>query len=526
MSETNANPSPTPLTEGSVQEVRAWAPGSAEDEIETLIRARYPLISIVSWEEDRVLEVLDEIGRKFSKTVIQWTINSGLSRYHKNAKSPSEGRRGTKDPIIALREIETEKSEPTIFVLKDFHRFMDEAPVVRGLRDLAGSLRDTYTSVILLSPVAEVPPELEKDLTIVDFPLPGRPELNGLFDQMVAEASENPDLSIEDNTETRSAILEAAIGLTLNEAENVFAKILLRHGTMTAAQAPEVYQEKKQIIRKSGLLEYIETDESIDYVGGMTSLKGWLRKRRRAFHPTARKFGLPVPKGVMLLGVQGCGKSLAAKAVSRSWRMPLLRLDMGRLFGSLVGSSEENVRRAIHLAESLSPAILWIDEIDKGFSGLQSSGASDSGTTARVFGTLLTWLQEKTAPIFVIATANNVEQLPPELMRQGRFDEIFFIDLPTPPERAQIFKIHLTRRQRNPKKFDIEALAKASEGFSGSEIEQSVISGLYDAFDENRDINQDLLIGALSKTRPLSRVMAEDIRARRAWAKGRTRSAS
>ena len=255
-------------------------------------------------------------------------------------------------------------------------------------------------------------------------------------------------------------------------------------------------------------------------------MKDWLRKRRRAFHPAARRFGLPVPKGLLLLGVQGCGKSLAAKAVARYWRMPLLRLDMGRLFGSLVGASEENVRRSIHLAESIAPAILWIDEIDKGFSGLRSSGDSDSGTTSRVFGTLITWLQEKKAPVFVIATANNVEQLPPELLRQGRFDEIFFVDLPNPEERAEIFRIHLVKRRRDPGKFNLVELAKASPGYSGAEIEQGIISALYDGFDENRDIDQEMIVRALGKTSPLSAVMAEEIEGRRQWAKARTRPAS
>ena len=497
-----------------------------EVELETLIRARYPLLSVVTWEEERVLACLERIGAQYSKIVMQWTINSGLSRRRARVTGTSEGKKGTKDPVLALREIEMAKGEPTIFVLKDFHRFMDEAPVVRGLRDLAYSLRDTYSTVVILSPVMKVPPELEKDLTVVDFPLPDRRELAILFAEIVSEARDNPDLEVEDSDEARRELLDAAIGLTINEAENVFAKILLRTGRLGPAQAPEVYLEKRQIVRKSGLLEYIDTEETIESVGGLAQLKDWLRKRRRAFHPAARRFGLPVPKGLLLLGVQGCGKSLAAKAVARYWRMPLLRLDMGRLFGSLVGASEENVRRSIHLAESIAPAILWIDEIDKGFSGLRSSGDSDSGTTSRVFGTLITWLQEKKAPVFVIATANNVEQLPPELLRQGRFDEIFFVDLPNPEERAEIFRIHLVKRRRDPGKFNLVELAKASPGYSGAEIEQGIISALYDGFDENRDIDQEMIVRALGKTSPLSAIMAEEIEGRRQWAKARTRPAS
>lgn len=498
----------------------------AEMELELLIRARYPLLMVISWEEDRLMRVLDGIGEASNKAIMQWTINSGLTRWRRNVKGTGEGKKGTKDPILALKEVEAAKNEPTIFVLKDFHRFMDEAPVIRGLRDLACSLRDTYSSAVILSPVMQVPPELEKDMTIVDFPLPDREEISRLFDQMVSETKGNPSLTIDESEDARRQLFDAAIGLTINEVENVFAKVLLRRGRLTAAEAPEIYEEKRQIVRKSGLLEYVDTEESIDGVGGLTHLKEWLRKRRRAFHPAARRFGLPVPKGVLLLGVQGCGKSLAAKAVSQFWRMPLLRLDMGQLFGSLVGASEENVRRAISLAESISPAILWIDEIDKGFSGLQSSGASDSGTTSRVFGTLITWLQEKQQPVFVIATANNVEQLPPELLRQGRFDEIFFIDLPQAEERADIFRIHLAKRRRDVRRFDLKQLMDASEGFSGAEIEQSVISALYDAFDLNHDIDQQMLLDAISKTSPLSRIMSEEIERRRRWAKGRTRPAS
>lgn len=509
---------------------RSAAPAAAaarmEAELEVLIRARYPLLMVISWEEDRVMRAIDDIGRKSQKKIVQWTINSGLTTFRRNVKGTAEGKKGTKDPIVALREIDADKVEPTIFVLKDLHRFMNEAPVVRGLRDLARSLRDTYSTVIILSPVMKVPPELDKDLNVVDFPLPDREELGRLFDRMADEIKENPNLQVDTSEECKRLLLDAAIGLTENEVENVFAKVLLRRGQLGPAQAPEVYEEKRQIVRKSGLLEYIDPEESMEGVGGLTNLKDWLRKRRRAFHPAARRFGLPVPKGVLFLGVQGCGKSLCAKAVARYWGMPLLRLDMGQLFGSLVGASEENVRRAIRLSESIAPAILWIDEIDKGFSGLQSSGMSDSGTTSRVFGTLITWLQEKKQPVFVIATANNVEMLPPELLRQGRFDEIFFVDLPGEAERADIFRIHLMKRRRDPRKYDLAALARASDGFSGAEIEQSIISALYDAFDQNRDIDQQMILESISKTSPLSRIMAEEIGKRRQWAQGRTRPAS
>lgn len=496
--------------------------------LEILIRARYPLLQILSWEEERVLNTLDTIAQQLSKHIFQWTVNSGLVRYRSALSGPAdEGPRGTRDPIIALREIaQSANNEPSIFVLKDFHPYMEESSVVRGLRDLAILLRSTYSTVVLLSPQLAVPPELEKDLTVVDFPLPGRQDLLAFFDTLNADLANHSKLHFDNSPETRQRLMDAAIGLTMNEVENVFAQLLVRRGRLSAAEVPEVYHEKRQIIRKSGILEYIDPEESIDSVGGLAELKDWLRKRRRAFLPKARQFGLPMPKGVMFLGVQGCGKSLAAKAVSRFWQMPLLRLDMGQLFGSLVGASEENVRRAIRIAESVAPAILWIDEIDKGFSGLASSGYSDGGTTSRVFATLITWLQEKHSPVFVIATANNVEVLPPELMRQGRFDEVFFVDLPTQEERMEIFRIHLARRKRTPDRFDLATLASEAEGFSGAEIEQALISALYDAFDHKHDLGQDDILAALRATQPLSVLMSEEIERRRSWARARTRPAS
>lgn len=495
-------------------------------ELEMLIRARYPLIEIISWEEERVIRRLGAIAAELHKSVWQWTINSGLCHWRNGLFTPGEGAKGTKDPLVALKEIAINSGDPTIYVLKDFHHFMRDPNVLRALRDLAATLRSTYTTVVLLGPRLELPPELEKDLTVVDFPLPDREEMGQFFDMLAEDIAENPDLQFEDNEATRQKLTDAAAGLTMNEVENVFAKILVRHGRLTAAEAPEVYHEKSQIIRKTGLLEYLDPSESIESIGGLRTLKEWLRKRNRAFAPQARSFGLPAPKGVLFLGIQGCGKSLCAKAVSRFWQMPLLRLDMGALFAAEVGASEANIRQAIRIAESVAPVILWIDEIDKGFAGVTHGADVDAGTASRVFGSFLTWLQEKTSPVFVIATANNVEVLPPELLRQGRFDEIFFVDLPTVGERREIFRIHLAQRRRDPARFDLDALARASEGYSGAEIEQAVISGLYDAFDLEQDVNQEILLGALRATRPLSALMAEEIARRRKWAEGRTRPAA
>ncbi|HLL84981.1 MAG TPA: AAA family ATPase, partial [Longimicrobium sp.] len=281
-----------------------------------------------------------------------------------------------------------------------------------------------------------------------------------------------------------------------------------------------------QIVRKNGLLEFIHVDDTLDSVGGLDHLKVWLSRRTAAFGESARKFGLPEPKGLLLLGVQGCGKSLTAKAVASHWRLPLLRLDLGRIFSGLVGSSEENLRKAIRVAEGVAPAVLWVDELEKGISGAASSGSGDTGVTARVFGALLTWLQEKTAPVFVVATANRIDALPPELLRKGRFDEIFFVDLPEAPEREEIFRIHLKRRNRDARAFDVQALANRAVGFSGAEIEQAIVSGLYEAFAEGAELQHKHVLQAIEETQPLSVTMREHIEQLRSWASLRTRPAS
>jgi SpoVK/Ycf46/Vps4 family AAA+-type ATPase len=324
----------------------------------------------------------------------------------------------------------------------------------------------------------------------------------------------------------RDRLLQAALGLTLGEAENVFAKIVVQGERLSGEDVNEVFAEKQQIIRKSGLLEYCSASENFDQVGGLKVLKSWLNKRAMAFSSEARAFGLPAPRGILMLGVQGCGKSLSAKAVSNQWQLPLLRFDMGRMFGSLVGSSEENVRRAIAVAESVAPAVLWVDEIDKAFAGTQASGIADGGTTARVFGTFLTWLSEKTAPVFVAATANDISHLPPELLRKGRLDEIFFVDLPAADERREVFSIHLSKRGRDPSGFDLEQLTATSQDFSGAEIEEAINSALYDAFYAKDELSTQHVLEALGQTVPLARTMDQQISGLRAWAEGRARNAS
>jgi hypothetical protein len=496
-------------------------------EIETLIRARYPLIYLVTSEELRAFEALLDIAQRRQKKVFEWSCTTGTVPAGASIQSEKSRNPATKDPLAALDQV-IEQVEPAIYLFKDFHPFLtkNNFAVTRKLKEIALHLKNSFKTIVLVSPVLEIPVELEKEITVLNFPLPTRDDLAELIDRILADVKQLKQVSIDINESGRERLLQAALGLTLGEAENVFAKIIVKDQRLSADDVGEVLAQKQQIIRKSGLLEYCATGETFSNVGGLAMLKDWLNKRSVAFSDEARAFGLPAPKGILLLGVQGCGKSLCAKAVSSLWQLPLLRFDMGRMFGSFVGSSEENVRRAIAVAESVAPAILWVDEIDKAFAGSQSSGGSDGGTAARVFGTFLTWLSEKSAPVFVVATANDISQLPPELLRKGRFDEIFFVDLPIVEERGEVFRIHLARRGRDPELFDLPALAGASKDFSGAEIEEAIISALYDAFHHQEELATAHVLSALGETVPLARTMDEHISHLRAWADGRARNAS
>jgi ATP-dependent 26S proteasome regulatory subunit len=498
-----------------------------QTEIEVLIRARYPILYVITSEEMRVQKLLVEIAAGRQKKVFEWTYSSGIVPAGASIQSQKGRNPATKEPLAAL-DLVIEQVEPAIFLFKDFHPFLTRSnfAVIRRLKDIALHLKNSRKTIVLISPVMEIPAELDKEITVINFPQPTKEDLGGLLDKAIEELRESQQVEIDLDEEGRDRLLQAALGLTLGEAENVFAKIIVKNQRLSGEHVNEVFAEKQQIIRKSGLLEYYAAEEDFNSVGGLGVLKDWVNKRAVAFTAEARAFGLPAPKGVLLLGVQGCGKSLCAKAVSRLWQMPLLRFDMGRMFGSLVGSSEENVRRAIAVAESIAPAVLWVDEIDKAFTGSQSSGVTDGGTTARVFGTFLTWLSEKKAPVFVVATANDVSQLPPELMRKGRLDEIFYVDLPLEGERAEIFRIHLAKRNRNPEEFDLPALAIASPEFSGAEIEEAIISALYDAFYARQELATAHVLATLSQTVPLARTMAEKVTAQRDWANGRARNAS
>jgi AAA+ superfamily predicted ATPase len=493
-----------------------------KQELDIYIRARYPLLWVVTAEEERALATLEALALEQRKKLLVWSTVSGVA----NRALPGKNDTTLRDPVALLNAILND-TEAGIWVLCDFHSFLRDAGVVRKVREVAFALKASNRTVILLGGVLKIPPEIEKEVTVVDFALPGALQMGALIERLTSDATRGGRILVDLDKRGREKLVQACLGLTEVEAENAVAKaIILAGGRLDADAIGAVTAEKQQIIRKSGQLEFFSSDEQMGSVGGQQTLKEWLRKRVRAFGDEARAFGLPEPKGILLVGVQGCGKSLIAKAVANSWRLPLLRLDVGRLFASLVGSSEENLRTAIKVAESIAPVVLWVDEIEKGFSGVGSSNVSDAGTAARVFGSFITWLQEKQAPVFVIATANDVSLLPPELVRKGRFDEIFFVDLPAVAERVDIWRIHLLKRNRNPDDFDLHTLAMASDGLSGAEIEQAVIAGLYEAFDQSRPLEMNDLLDVLQSTVPLSRMMEEEIDGLREWARNRARPAA
>ena len=499
-----------------------------EQELDVLIRAKYPILYIVSWEERRIEQNLRQAAADLRKKLYGWTLTDGIVPldvvYNGPPSDPS-----TRSPMRALDYIAASQ-ESAIFLLKDFHPFLDDLRpaqdqpiIVRRLRDITKHLKETRKTLVILSPLLRFPPELEKDITVLDYALPTMEELNQSLERVVRSAREISGVRLAVDEELSERVLKAAQGLTCTEAENVFAKSLVMTRTL---DVDVIIAEKKQIIRRSQILEYFEAMEDLSQVGGMPLLKDWLAKRALAFSERARQFGLPEPKGLLLLGVQGAGKSLVAKAIASQWQLPLLRLDLGRMFSELVGSSEHNMRTALRLAESVSPCLLWLDELEKGLAGAASSHLSDAGTTARVFGSFLTWMQEKTAPVFVVATSNDISILPPETLRKGRFDEIFFIDLPTIDERREIFAIHLNRRARDPRQFNLTELARQSEGFSGAEIEQAVISGLYDAFEAGHELTDQNILDTLASSIPLSHTMETQISALRNWARSHARPAT
>jgi len=497
--------------------------GAAErflEQIDLFVRARYPIVYAVTSEEARLETLLFDLARRHGKPLYAWTSTRGL-RHVGSAREASTMPASPADLLERVRAL----NGAGLFLLADFPVHFDDPAVVRRMRDLALELKGSHKTVFLSSPRLVLPPELEKEITVVDLPLPDADELRTMLRTLCQHLAESDPKQVQLTRADVDALVRAAQGLTLAEAESAFAKAAVTDGKLQSKDVEIVLAEKRQVIRKSGILEFHPTETTMDDVGGLERLKEWLRRRGKALQPGAREFGLPPAKGVLLLGAPGCGKSLTAKVVAHAWRLPLLHLDLGRIFSGLLGSSEENMRKALHVAEGVAPAVLWIDEIEKGLSGNSGQGTHDGGTAQRVFGTLLTWMQEQRAGVFVVATANRIEALPPELLRKGRFDEIFFVDLPSFAARETILRIHLAKRSRDPAKFALADHAKAADGFSGAELEHCVVEALFSAFDEGRELADADLSRAIAETTPLSVTSAEEITRMRRWAETRARPA-
>ena len=505
---------------------------SIDQQLSILINARYPIIWVESYEEQRVIHILHAIATQPEQLKPLWIWSSTAGICDVEGKQVAEN---SNDPLNALEAIHTTK-QPILAVLKDLHRYIENDMVCRKLRDLHENLKATQKTLVILAPVVRIPTELQKSITVVSLPLPCREDLshvlestlNGLEDMAMkgdekAKAtlqSIQEHLAVNGNKET---LLSAGLGLTLDEFEDVLMKSIVQTHSLDTSV---IVQEKEQIIKKSGILEFYTSLAEMQDVGGLQVLKDWMTMRKPAFGRKAQEFGLKLPKGVLLTGAPGTGKSLMAKVTANHMGMPLLRLDVSKIFASHVGESEQNISVALKTAEAVAPCVLFIDEVEKALAGVQSSGTLDSGVTARVFGSLLTWMQDHEKPVFLCVTCNNPTTLPPEFMRAGRFDEVFYVDLPSEDERKEIFEIHLRKVHRATEDYEVATLSRATSGFSGAEIEAVIQDALHKAFFSGRELTSEDLNEAVSKAVPLSKKRKNEIDALRTWGKENAVNAS
>ncbi|MGC9504941.1 AAA family ATPase [Baaleninema sp.] len=489
---------------------------SFKDEFELLLRARYPVIYVATLEEERVEAAIAESAKsQGNRGVYLWDFVDG---YQGNPTDEGAARR---NPLAALEQVEKlPASAPAVFVLRDFHRFLEDISISRKLRNLARRLKSQPKNLVLLAPTVDIPQDLSEVLTVMEFSLPDADEIRREIDRLLAASTRSLSDRVLDD------MVRSCQGLSLERIRRVLARAIATHGELRGEDVELILEEKRQTIRQTQILEFYPATENISDIGGLDNLKDWLLRRGGAFSEQARQYGLPHPRGLMLVGIQGTGKSLTAKAIAHHWHLPLLRLDVGRLFGGLVGESESRTRQMIQVAEALAPCVLWIDEIDKAFAGVNRGG--DGGTTSRVFGTFITWMAEKNSPVFVVSTANDIRALPPEMLRKGRFDEIFFVGLPSQEERKEIFSVHLSRlRPHNLKSYDIDRLAYETPDFSGAEIEQAIVEAMHIGFSQNRDFTTDDILEAASQIVPLARTAQEQIQLLQEWAmSGKARLAS
>lgn len=485
------------------------------------IKANLPVFQICTYEWERLHGYCIKAAKDEGKRFIVWSSTQGKKEWNfanKNFETPDDDI----DPAGVLDWFKDSEQSNLIILLEDFHPQLDDAGILRRIRECTRINSDLKKTLIIQTLSFCTPKDLEKEVPILELPLPNKDVLAQILSSVTADLPYDNRPKVD--SKELDEIVNASIGLSCSEAEWTYRKIIAEKGRILDSEINKIVEAKEAIIKKSGILEYFHPESNLDSIGGLNHLKKWLQNRGKAFAREAKRYGLPTPKGVLLLGIPGCGKSLTAKTIANEWSLPLLKFDLGKVFAGVVGESESNVRKALSLAETIAPSILWIDEIEKGLSGIGSNG--DSGTSSRVFGTLLTWMQEKKSEVFVIATANNIEQIPAELLRKGRFDEIFFVDLPNKNEREDIFKIHIQKKHRSLTDFDIAKLAELSIGFSGAEIEEAINEALFIAYNDNRELEQKDIARALSATWPLSRTMQESITKLRKWAQARAKLAS
>lgn len=503
----------TTLSPAGQRKVAAQA-NNKKDELRLLVNSRHPLITVETSEEARVEELLNDVASELNIPFFVWSVTTGLARkggapiYH------------SEDADAAIANISLVKGD-ALFLLKDFARYCEQDKTCRRVRELAEGFRDARRSIIISGPAPKLPVELEDDAIAFRLELPDGELLLQVVNQTLAETGRQIPLKVEFDSAGLRGLAQELQGLTREEARRTLAKCLLARGRADAGLLPEVLEAKRQILKQDGVLEYVKVGGDFSDIAGLSGLKKWLEKRQGALTLEGQKFGLEPPKGVLITGVQGCGKSMAAKAIAGEWKLELAKLDAGALYYKYVGESEKRLNKALSVAEQLAPIVLWIDEIEKGFAATGASSDVDGGLSQRLLATFLTWLQDRRSGVFIAATSNNLSALPPELLRKGRFDEIFFVDLPGLEARAALFEIHLRKRGRIPAEFDLKALAAASEGFSGAEVEQAIVAGLYTAFSKKEALSTAVVLEELRVTRPLSVTRAEDINGLRAWARDR-----
>lgn len=521
--------------EMSKQALKDMANDEFKTDFSNLIRSRYPIFYVTTNEEKRFVNFVDHFSRVYGRKTYLWNFYEGLSDINTGDKAGGVTEELKGDPRAVLdyiisqakiyegsrpevKRLEEKGINGILYVLLDFHRFINPAPdIERRLKTIASL--STIVTVVIAAPHYKSTEVIENLIPMVDFPYANPNEIkHALYEVVYAAEQKLPDIRSK-TTPREEELIASVSGLTIIEAQNALSKSIVAHKDWVI---PTILQEKRQIINKGGVLEYFDKTVHLEDVGGLKNLTHWIRMRRKIFSSQAKDYGLQFPRGLLLIGLPGCGKSYVAKAISGSWEMPLLRLDFGKLFQSLVGDSEKNARAAIKQAEAIAPVILWVDEIEKAISGVRSTGRLDSGVTARVLSTFLTWMQEKTSPVFVVATANDHERIPPEFTRAGRFDEIFFIDLPTLEERQEIFNVLLGKRKVQKENFDLYRLGSESEGYSGAEIEKAIDNAMLLGFeDKQRPIDTDDVVKAMQGFYPLSVMRQGEFDELKEWAEKR-----